>query len=285
MIDISGHIRPTRREIGFEDHSRPLMVNCCGYQAFMTRDSSRQRPAGRLDYQLIYLHKGYGHYLQKGQWQTHGPGTLVLYRPEEPQSYSYLGKDRPEVFWVHFTGLACEELLNHYQIGTGYIGESLQLKNLFQEIILELQLKKPFCQDVVISDFYRLLALIGRVREETARNQKEYSPMIDQLIIHLNQHYRNAWTVSAMAEYCHLSADYFAHSFRKRTGAAPMQYLNELRIEKARELLENQELSIAAIGALTGYEDPLYFSRVFRKITGCSPRAYRKGAAHASGSP
>lgn len=55
-----------------------------------------------------------------------------------------------------------------------------------------------------------------------------------------------------------------------------MQYLKELRIEKAKELLEGEGMNISTIGTLAGYEDPLYFSRVFRKITGNAPRSYRR---------
>ena len=58
MIDISGHLRDYRREIGFSDESKPLIINCCGYQKFMTENFSKSRPTGRLDYQLIYIYQG-----------------------------------------------------------------------------------------------------------------------------------------------------------------------------------------------------------------------------------
>lgn len=276
MIDISGHLRATRREIGFEDNEQPLMVNCCGYQAFMTKDFSRQRPGGRLDYQIIYLYKGCGTYVLDGSPEEFPAGSMILYHPGQPQIYSYLGKDKPEVFWIHFTGYECGKLLEHYQMETGFIGESLYLKTLFQEIILELQLKKPYYEDIIISSFYRLLALICRIRGQEEKDQTEYSFMLDRLVVQLNQRYMEAWTVARMADYCHLSEDYFAHSFKKNMGMAPMRYLEELRIEKAKELLEGEGMNISTIGTLVGYEDSLYFSRVFKKLTGLSPRLYRK---------
>lgn len=276
MIDISGHLRTTRREIGFENNGQPLMVNCCGYQMFKTKDFARHRPGGRLDYQIIYLYHGCGTYVLDGRPEEFTAGSLILYRPGQPQIYSYLSKDKPEVFWLHFTGYECEKLLEHYQMVTGFIGESIQLKTMFQEMILELQLKKPYYEDVVISGFYRLLALICRIRSQKEKKQTEYSFMLDRLVIQLNQSYMEAWTVAKMAEYCHLSTDYFAHFFRKNMGMAPMQYLEELRIDKAKELLEGEGMNISTIGALVGYEDSLYFSRVFKKITGFSPRFYRK---------
>lgn len=276
MIDVSGHLRTIRREIGFEDMKQPLMVNCCGYQAFMTQDFFKQRPKGRLDYQIIYLYKGSGHYVLEGREEEYIAGNLILYRPGEPQIYSYYGKDKPEVFWAHFTGYECEKLLAYYQLKTGFVGESLLLKTLFQEIILELQLKKPFYEDLVIYSFYKLLPLICRLRIQDERETSSHSFMLDRLVIQLNQRYMENWNVSRMAEYCHLSPDYFAHLFRKNMDATPMQYLEDLRIEKAKKLLDGRGINVSTIGMLVGYEDSLYFSRVFKKATGTSPRAYRQ---------
>ena len=55
MIDVSGHLRATRRAIGFEDTEHAVIVNCCGWQRFISRDYSQQRIKGRLDYQIIYV--------------------------------------------------------------------------------------------------------------------------------------------------------------------------------------------------------------------------------------
>lgn len=62
MINVSGHLRNERRVTGFADDSVSLSVNCCGMQVFKTKDYSQNRFAGRVDYQLIYVYKGAGHY-------------------------------------------------------------------------------------------------------------------------------------------------------------------------------------------------------------------------------
>lgn len=62
MINVSGHLRNERRATGFEDLSTALTVNCCGMQIFKTKDYKQNRAAGRVDYQLIYIYKGAGHY-------------------------------------------------------------------------------------------------------------------------------------------------------------------------------------------------------------------------------
>ena len=72
MINVSGHLRNERRATGFEDLSTALTVNCCGMQIFKTKDYKQNRAAGRVDYQLIYIYKGAGHYY------IHGSGNLSV---------------------------------------------------------------------------------------------------------------------------------------------------------------------------------------------------------------
>lgn len=275
MINISGHLRPVRRAIGFEDKEHPVMVNCCGYQVFNTKDYSQNRDIGRLDYQIIYIYKGCGHYKLQNQWRTLQAGNILLFRPSEPQVYSYFAKDKPEIYWIHFTGTACDALLEQYGIQNCYIGENLPLKLLFQETIVELQLKKTQYESVVISNFYKLLALICRsYRQQFSAIENNFS--IDRLVMQLHQKYMDKWDISSMAGYCGLSEDYFSHAFKKRTGVSPVQFLKELRIEKAKDFLITNSMSISAVARLCGFDDPLYFSRVFKKTTGIAPRQFQQ---------
>ena len=59
-------------------------------------------------------------------------------------------------------------------------------------------------------------------------------------------------------------------------GVPPCKYLTSIRINKAKELLESTDCPVSEIGSIIGYENPLYFSRIFKKQTGLSPAAYRK---------
>ena len=97
MIRVAGHSRSTGSRVYPEDHAQPLFVGSCGYQHFMTRDFSIQRATGRSDYQLLYIYKGCGHFLLEGSWRVIPAGSLVLYRPHDPQIYTYYAKDNPEV--------------------------------------------------------------------------------------------------------------------------------------------------------------------------------------------
>ncbi len=275
MIDISGHLRPYRSELGFEDLTTDFMINCCGYQHFFTKDFSRLRPNGRLDYQIIYIYQGWGYFKLNHKWTKRAKGEIQLFRPGEHQEYTYYAKDNTEVFWIHFTGTNCEKILSDYQIQSCHIGENILFKTIFQEIILELQLKKPGFEAYIASDFIRLLVSFNRTRQnERYSSHSNFS--LDRLILELNQHYNTSWSIEKMADFCNLSPDYLSHLFKKEYHVTPVKYLTQIRLNKAKDFLSDENLSISDIAYLVGYSDPLYFSRTFKKSEQVSPQQYRK---------
>jgi AraC-like DNA-binding protein len=72
------------------------------------------------------------------------------------------------------------------------------------------------------------------------------------------------------------SSDHFGRIFGKQAGISPMQYLRQIRIERARLLIQHSALRISEISAAVGFGDPLHFSRVFRSLSGMSPREFKK---------
>lgn len=273
MLRVAGHARSTGSASYKEDASLPLFVNCCGYQHFMTKDFSIQRPTGRFDYQILYIHKGCGHFFLNNRWEIISAGNVVVYLPSEPQIYTYYAKDKPEIYWIHLAGNHCQELLEQYHIHNCYIGIHRTLAQLFDEIILELQVHKPFFQDITLAALYKMLPLIERFHL-SQNSTPDSSAMIERLIVELNKSYMNPWDIATMAEFCHLSPDYFSHQFKDTLGISPVLYLSNLRIEKAKEFLLTESLSISEVAALVGYKDPLYFSKVFKKATGISPKKF-----------
>ena len=90
----------------FKDKSRPLIVGSCGtYRLSSHPKLPTYRPRGRLDYQIIYITAGCGHFHfgNVGNETIVPAGNIVLYRPKELQKYEYYGEDKTEVYWIHFT--------------------------------------------------------------------------------------------------------------------------------------------------------------------------------------
>lgn len=277
MIDVSGHYRNVRRDKGFENKDKPLEINCCGYQLFDGDDFFRDRPNGIVDYQIIYLHKGRGDFYTKDGMKSCGPGNVVIYRPNERQYYKYFGSTISEDYWVHFTGYDCQSILDEYNLKSGviYTGKHETLCRVFKEIMVELQLKKPCFMQIAKGKFLTLLPFIKRF-SELQNIDNDLDSRFDKLVIELNDSYNENWDVTKMATLCNMSTSRFQHFFKEKNNIPPMRYLIELRIAKAREMMLNSSLNIKQVALLVGYEDPLYFSRLFTKVTGLSPSSFIK---------
>ena len=83
-------------------------------------------------------------------------------------------------------------------------------------------------------------------------------------------------SIEEYAKNQHISVCWFIRSFRLAMGMPPMQYITSVRLNRARMLLESSDYPIQEIGAMVGYDNPLYFSRIFKKQMGEPPSRYRK---------
>ncbi|WNS44658.1 response regulator [Paenibacillus sp. MMS20-IR301] len=114
--------------------------------------------------------------------------------------------------------------------------------------------------------------------DELARHMKEMYNSDRNSIIkatqYIQQYYHQEITLRSISRLVHLSKNYFANLFRKEVGESFLEYLTRIRIEKAKTLLTG-ELKAGDVGSLVGIQDPKYFSKVFKKITGVSPSEYR----------
>jgi AraC-like DNA-binding protein len=83
-------------------------------------------------------------------------------------------------------------------------------------------------------------------------------------------------TLNEFAEFANLSVSYFSTIFRERTGYAPVEYFNHLKVQKACQYLLLPDITIKETAQKLGIDDPYYFSRMFSKLMGISPKEYRK---------
>ncbi len=99
---------------------------------------------------------------------------------------------------------------------------------------------------------------------------------MSEALAFMRQYYQSGLTVTEVAERFNIERRRFAHLFERYTGINPSNYLIELRIQHAKELMRATDETIASIAEKVGYDDPFYFSRIFKKYTGKAPTAYRQ---------
>ncbi|GEM_PF-3123868 len=113
-----------------------------------------------------------------------------------------------------------------------------------------------------------------REMAEQAAGQGGYSKKVRQAMDWMREHYREDWTADSLALQLGLSGDRLRHLFKEETGRTLLDYMTELRISRAKRLLEEGTYKMYEIAELTGYKSSQYFSQVFRKATGMSPYDY-----------
>lgn len=279
MFVNSGYLHDSRAPI--KDKSRPLIVTSCGtYRLKTVKRLPTWRPKGRLDYQLLYIVSGKGHFYFHGEDRVVYAGRMVLIQPRQEQRYEYFGEDKPEVYWVHFTGSDVKNILRSYNIPMDdpifYSGASSTYSYLFKEMIHELQSCKTGYEDLLTMYLRQIFLLVQRTRQEERPTVSTYiQEEMEFARRYFNEHYNEPISIQEYAESRNMSVCYFQRNFKQIVKHTPMQYLLTIRVNNAASLLETTDYSMAEIAAIVGYEDPLYFSRLFRKIKGVSPRDYR----------
>lgn len=114
----------------------------------------------------------------------------------------------------------------------------------------------------------------SRIPEHNANSLPQYK--LQCALDYINSNLEEALTLAELAEAVGMSPYYFARQFKQSTGLAPHQYLSERRIERAKELLTDTNASIADIGLRLGFSNQSHFTAQFRKLTGTTPRNFRK---------
>jgi len=278
MIYNSAVIKEFDTNTGNQENVCPYFINSCGYIRFQSKNVSIHR--ARVDYYLIYLVNGAGYYRINGKLYTAGSGSVVIYQPHEDQDYYYLGEDNTELYWIHFTGNSVAQLIEGLELTNGnvfHVGIKTEIIQLFEKIISEIHIKNPRFHTLCISYLIKLLTIISRelyAGKDGARPSKKSD--IGQCILKMQMEYQYDHPVSYYAKITNLSVCRFIRKFKETMNISPIKYIEKIRMDKSKELLTNTDLTIYEISEVVGYNDPFYFSKVFKRNTGLSPTAYRK---------
>lgn len=263
------------------DSTRELLVTAAGYFRIHTsKVFETERPDGRGDYQLLYVAAGKAHFYFNGQKKIVEKGNMILFRPGEEQIYYIYSADRPETYWVHFTGAEVEKLLDYYKMPRGqnvfFTGTSPDYEWIFRQMIRELQLKRKNYADMLNISLRQIFLTINRYIEEKMQIKSDLLNEIEKAIHYFLENYNREIIIKDYAKEHLMTPCWFIQNFKQVTKMTPMQYIVKLRMTSAMNLMENSKYTIKQISALVGYDNPLYFSKHFKKYTGVSPTEYRK---------
>ena len=230
---------------------------------------------------LIYCVKGQGWCEIKGTRHEVHDGDLLVVPPGSPHVYG-ADEQRPwTIFWVHVKGESVPLLLSELGITPEspvlYLGEDPELMGLFEELLEVVEHGYAASRLLYASQILgHLMGLMIWNRARNWRGHLDVAQKVAQSIVFMKQHLSQPGTAASFAALANLSESHYRSLFKQQTGYAPMDYFIRLRMHKACQLLDTTSLNVKEIASAVGYDDPLYFSRVFKAVIEMTPSQYRQ---------
>ncbi len=115
---------------------------------------------------------------------------------------------------------------------------------------------------------------------DSVENRKKGMGLVDVMVDYIRNHYEENLTRNTLAELVHFSPEYVGKMFKREMGVSINDYLNTLRVSKAKNMIASTNYKIVDIALMVGFENMSYFSSVFKKYEGISPAEYKKLLEH-----
>lgn len=238
-----------------------------------------EREEGAEEYILLYCVEGEG-YIRVENKKYHLHRQEVFCIPKNRKHQYYADEEQPwSIFWVHFKGenTDCYPLEDCRVIRMNSLHAENRIITLFDVLFRVLSCNYTLGNFIYISQVLSLILSEIYFREkvdEASQQNRHITTTVRYMYRHLDQELK----LEDLAEELQLSKSYINASFKKYTGRAPIDFFINLKMQEACKLLKATELYICEIGQKLGYDDPYYFSRIFKKVIGVSPKEYRNGS-------
>lgn len=232
------------------------------------------------EYQLVYIIQGSGVFTSSSCEPTNvNTGNMFMLFPGEWHNYKSNPLTGWEEFWVGFKG---ENIDNRVKNGffnkenpifnVGVLDGAVQLYN--QGILIAMEQKTGF-QQMLAGIANHLLGIAFSLNKYAGFENMDVINNINKAKIIFSENFQKDINLENIAKQLNLSYSGFRRIFKEYTGFAPAHYLQEIRIQHAKELLTNTNLNIKEIAFECGFENPEYFFTVFKNKTGYTPIKYR----------
>ncbi|TFE28549.1 AraC family transcriptional regulator [Cohnella luojiensis] len=259
-----------------KDSQLPIYLTSAGHWDSQERT---KRPEGFPDYQWLQVLSGTGELRVGDKRYLVKPGQGFFLFPHEP--HLYLPVSEPwEVQFISFNGSFMSSLIRQAGITKSGVypvhspdGLIAQMKSIYALSTSGHPFLGMECSKLLYAFLMDLMKNVWMSNPSVAHNQIKLHPVT--LFIESNCH--RTVTIDELAGCIGVSAQYLCHLFKVTLNMRPMEYVNRERIHKSKEwMFREPSLKMQEIAARVGFENPSYFSSVFKKLEGMSPEQFKK---------
>ena len=230
---------------------------------------------------IIYCIEGYGWIEINKKRIRISPSQFIAIPANTPHRYGADEQNPWSIYWAHFKGensaFIADLIVKNSDNYKPQLTFSEDRIGLFDDIYYNLE--NGYGDDTlryVNMIFYHFLS--SMIYEDKFNRTKKTvnTDMVDTVVKLMQDKIQQTITLKQMADFSNLSVTHFSSLFRKKTGHSPIEYFNHLKIQKACQYLAFTSMTIKELAFYVGIEDQYYFSRMFTRLMGISPSAYRK---------
>jgi AraC family transcriptional regulator of arabinose operon len=240
------------------------------------------RPRGSGDWLLIYTADGTGCIILEGAPRVLAPGEAVLFAPGAAQDYrTEPSAGRWRLLWAHFVPRPNWRAWNRWPEaarGVGWLSlPAGEIRTGFEGAMNRAvaALRAPYADAAEFALNAMEEALLWAQRAGDRHPQARFDPRVRRAMDYLAARPTEPFRLDVLAKHCGLSESRLSHLFSEQTGETPQVYSEELRLRLAQQLLVHSGLRVNEVAAETGFADPFYFAKRFRKFAKCTPSEYR----------
>jgi len=231
------------------------------------------------DHLIIYCVDGGGYVESRDYTGAVTAGDVVLLPKGCPHTYR-ANIDAPwSLYWCHFRGCCSHEFVHHISTQALSaripVGHSSVLLGNFRAILAARKTGYNSTAMIQVANQLRQLLSSIPIEADNFSRQHHHNFNLDNLQAYMWENISRHLDLDALAARANLSKYHFCSKYKAITGYSPIKHFIHMKMEHACALLDTSDLSVGMIAAELGYDDPLYFTRTFKKTLGLSPRDYR----------
>lgn len=241
-----------------------------------------ERPTGAGEHILILCVAGEGWFELNGKRGVVQQNEALLIPRGMAHSYGASVDDPWSIHWVHFTGGSSDYFARLLPQDTYTLAVAPAAAETVKDLFCECY--DGFLGSFVLQQMIYIAQTLHHLLGELLFNNAAFSPRlrtsrfhsVRETLDYLRQNLDQRLTLDEMAEHAELSKSHFLRLFKDQTGYSPVDYFIHLKVQHACMLLSATHQTIREISFAVGYDDPYYFSRIFKKVVGIAPSEYRE---------